>query len=166
MKHLNGFRTLNRTKSHRRALYRNMIEALFTHERIKTTDIKAKELRRVAEKIITKAKDKTLHNIRVVNKLIKDEKVLMKLFNEIAPRYVERNGGYIRIIKLGLRKGDNALLSYIELVEETAPKSAKKKKSVKKTTADKAPVSKKADKVEAEKTEVIETPAEDNKAAE
>lgn len=134
MKHLKGFRTLNRTHSHRKALYKNMVEALFKHEKINTTVPKAKELRRVAEKFITRAKEKNLHNIRLINKLIKDEEILMKLFNEIAPRYTERPGGYTRIIKLAKRKGDGADLCIIELVEEKTVK-AKKKKTVKKTTA-------------------------------
>jgi large subunit ribosomal protein L17 len=129
MRHLKGFRTLNRTHSHRKALYKNMVTALFLNERIKTTSIKAKELRRIAEKIITRAKVKDLHNIRIISKFIKDEKILMKLFDEIAPRYLERNGGYTRIIKLDKRMGDGAELSYIELVEETGGKKKKTKKS-------------------------------------
>ncbi len=133
MKHLKGFRTLNRTHSHRKALYRNMVEALFKHEKITTTVTKAKELRRVVDKFITRAKIKNLHNIRLVNKLIKDEEMLMKLFNEIAPRYTERPGGYTRIYKLAKRKGDGADLCIIELVEEAT--KAKKKKPIKKVSA-------------------------------
>ena len=136
MNHLKGFRTLNRTHAHRKALYRNMAEALFRHERIVTTVTKAKELRSVAEKIITRAKVNNLHAIRIVNKTIKDEAILHKLFNEIAPRYVERPGGYTRIIKLAKRKGDGADMCIIELVEEKMVKAKKKKtvKSVQKTT--------------------------------
>lgn len=140
MKHRKGFRTLNRTHSHRRALYKNMVEALFKNERITTTVTKAKELRRVAEKIITKAKVKNLHNIRQigklieVNSLVKDKVILRKLFDDIAPRYESRNGGYTRIIKLASRKGDGADLCIIELVEDT-PKSKKKKSSKKSPVA-------------------------------
>jgi len=128
MKHLKSFSQLNRTHSHRKALYRNMVEALFSNERIKTTKIKAKEIRRIAEKLITKAKEKTLHNIRVVNKIIKDKKILNKLFEEIAPRYIERMGGYTRIIKLNSRKGDGADMAYLELIEEQSDSGIKKKK--------------------------------------
>jgi len=136
MKHIKGFRTLNRTHSHRKALYKNMVTALFTKERIRTTTIKAKEIRRIAEKIITRAKVKNLHNIRLINKVIKDEKILMKLFDEIAPRYETRMGGYTRIIKLERRPGDGAEVSYLELVSETA---VTKKKKTKKTADKKAP---------------------------
>lgn len=149
MKHLKGFRTLNRTHSHRKALYKNMVEALLKHERITTTVPKAKELRRVAEKFITKAKVKNLNNIRIINKLIKDEEILMKLFNDIAPRYLERQGGYTRIIKLAKRKGDGADLCIIELVEE-APKPKKKKAATKKAAPKKAEAPKEEVKAEAE----------------
>ncbi|HPO49902.1 MAG TPA: 50S ribosomal protein L17 [Spirochaetota bacterium] len=132
MNHLKGFRTLNRTHSHRKALYKNMVSALFDNERIKTTLIKAKEIRRVAEKIITKARVKDLHNVRVVGKLITDKDILKKLFDEIAPRYIERAGGYTRIIKLGKRKGDGADMAYIELVAEVVSGKKKKKKGDKK----------------------------------
>ncbi|HOV13381.1 MAG TPA: 50S ribosomal protein L17 [Spirochaetota bacterium] len=129
MNHLKGFRTLNRTHSHRRALYKNMVTALFRKERIKTTLIKAKEIRSVAEKIITKAKVKSLHNIRIVSRLITDKDILKKLFDEIAPRYVERAGGYTRILKLAKRKGDGADMAYIELVAEVVAGKKKKKKA-------------------------------------
>lgn len=136
MKHLKGFNTLNRTHAHRRALYRNMVEALIENEKITTTVAKAKELRRVAEKIITKAKVKNLHTIRQINKLIKNETLLMKLFNDIAPRYEKRNGGYTRIIKLAARKGDGAEMCIIELLGEEEQVS-KKKKAKKKVAAPK-----------------------------
>ena len=128
MRHLKSFKQLNRTHAHRRALYRNMLEALFKNERIKTTKTKAKEIRRIAERFITKARNKTLHNIRIISKLIKDKAVLMKLFNEIAPRYIDRNGGYTRIIKLGTRKGDAAEMAYLEMIEEQVDTTRKKKK--------------------------------------
>lgn len=155
MKHLKGFRTLNRTHSHRRALYKNMVEALLKHERITTTVPKAKELRRVIEKFITKAKVKNLHNIRIINKLIKDEDLLMKLFNDIAPRYEKRPGGYTRIIKLAKRKGDGADLCIIELVEEAV--KSKKKKPAKKVTAPKAAAEVKEPVVDAEVKETSDS---------
>lgn len=145
MNHLKGFNKLGRNSSHRKALYRNMCEALFRHERIKTTTPKAKEIRRIAEKMISRAKDNSLHNIRIVNKKIKNKEILMKLFNEIAPRYIDRNGGYTRITKLKRRKGDGAELAYIELIEE----GVKPKKKKKKTFIDKI-------KKEDAKTEVVE----------
>lgn len=129
MNHLKKFKKLNRTHSHRKALYRNMVEALLKRERITTTLVKAKEIRRIIEKIITRAKEKTLHNIRVVNKLIKDKIALKRLFDDIGPRFVTRNGGYTRIYKLGKRKGDGADLAILELLEELdVSKSDKKKK--------------------------------------
>lgn len=127
MRHLKSFKMLNRRHAHRRALYRNMVEALFKRERIKTTVIKAKEIRRVAEKIITKAKVKNLHNIRIVSRLLKDKKILSKLFNEIAPRYINRNGGYTRVIKLSRRLGDGAPMAYLELLGEQIAVKKKKK---------------------------------------
>ncbi len=136
MNHLKKFRTLNRTTAHRNALYSNMCEALFKYGKIKTTVIKAKEIRRVAEKIITKAKVNTLHNIRVVGKDIQDKDILKKLFTEIGPSFADRNGGYTRIIKLNKRLGDGADMAYLELInEEFTPK--KKAKKDKPATADK-----------------------------
>ena len=148
MKHISGFRTLNRRTAHRKALYRNMVEALYKNERIQTTTIKAKEIRRVAEKLITKAKEKSLHNIRIIAKFISDKAILMKLFDEIAPRYIERNGGYTRIIKLARRKGDGAEMAYLELIEEQGVSKKKKKK--------KAPQKEEAKKQEAPKEELVE----------
>ncbi|MBN2546145.1 MAG: 50S ribosomal protein L17 [Spirochaetes bacterium] len=130
MNHLKGFNKLNITHSHRKALYKNMLTALFKNERIKTTLAKAKEIRRIAEKIITKAKNKNLHNIRNINKLIKDKEILMKLFNEIALRYIDKNGGYTRIIKLFKRVGDGADMAYLELISEGTIVRKKKKKKI------------------------------------
>ena len=117
MRHLKKGRKLNRDKEHREAMFRNMATSLFRHERIKTTTPKAKELRRVCEKLITRAKENTLHNKRIVMRKIKDRDVVAKLFDEIAPRYKNVNGGYTRIIKMGKRLGDGADMSIIELVE-------------------------------------------------
>ena len=128
MRHLKSFSPLNRTHSHRRALYRNMVEALFKNERIKTTRTKAKEISRVAEKLITKAKKKTLNNIRIAAKFIRSKAILMKLFDEISPRYINRKGGYTRVIKLARRMGDGAELAYLELIEEQIDNKKKKKK--------------------------------------
>ncbi|MBN1467335.1 MAG: 50S ribosomal protein L17 [Fusobacteriaceae bacterium] len=130
MRHLKSFNKLNRTHSERKALYKNMSIALFKHGRIKTTKAKAKEIRRVAEKLITRAKERTLHNMRIVSKLIHDKAILMKLFDEIAPVYVDRNGGYTRIIKLGRRKGDGADMAYLELIQEQHVSRKKKKKKI------------------------------------
>lgn len=144
MKHLKGFRKLNRTASHRKALYSNMAIALFRNERIKTTLQKAKELRRVVAKLITRAKVENLHNIRLVAKVIKDKTILSKLFKEIATRYIERKGGYTRIIKLDRRKGDGAQMAFIELVGEQIAKKKKKKPKLKvKTEEQKKKIDKK-----------------------
>lgn len=132
MRHNKAGRRLGRTTSHRVAMFRNMVTSLFAHERVTTTDAKAKELRSVAEKMITLGKRGDLHAIRQAASYIRDKKVVTKLFETIAPRYKERNGGYTRIIKLGARLGDNASMSVIELVEEelTPKKSVKPAKKV------------------------------------
>ncbi len=109
---------------------RNMVTSLFEHEQIKTTDARAKELRKIAEKLITMAKRGDLHARRQVLKVVMDKQVVAKLFERIAPRYQERPGGYTRIIKLGHRAGDNAAMSLIELVEEEFTAKPKKVKPV------------------------------------
>ncbi len=166
MKHLQGFNKLNKTTSHRKAMFRNMSTSLLRKERITTTLPKAKELRKIVEKLITKAKVNNLHNIRIISKYIADKDILMKLFNDIAPRYIERKGGYTRIYKLGKRLGDSAELAIIEFVEELKPakKTKKKAKKADKTevetkTTEKAPKAKKTktnNEVEKEKTDVVE----------
>jgi len=117
MRHNLKGRKLNRTTAHREAMLDNMVTSLFQHERIETTLPKSKELRRTAEKLITKAKRGDLHSRRVAAKKVRDNEVLKKLFDNIGPRYANRNGGYTRIIKLGNRFGDNSPMSIIELVE-------------------------------------------------
>jgi large subunit ribosomal protein L17 len=117
MRHKRKGRKLGRTSSHRKAMLANMAIALFQHERIKTTEPKSKELRRTAEKLITLAKKGNLHARRQAAKTIHDKEVLQKLFDDIGPRYAERQGGYTRIIKLGMRFGDGAPMAVIELVE-------------------------------------------------
>lgn len=116
MRHQKSGRKLNRSSSHRRAMFRNMATSLLQHERIQTTDAKAKEVRRVAERLITIAKRGGLANRRLAHRTVRDQEVLAKLFEEIGPRYSERPGGYTRILKMGHRRGDNASLSLIELV--------------------------------------------------
>ena len=138
MNHRNGFNPLSRTTAHRRAMTRNMVTSLFRYERITTTEAKAKEVRKAAEKLITRAKVDSVHNRRTVAKFIADEKILNKLFTEIGPRMKERNGGYTRIIKLGFRQGDAADTVIFELVDYKLPDSSAEeekaaKKSAKKT---------------------------------
>ena len=117
MRHRHGLRKLNRTSSHRLAMLRNMTNSLFLHEAIKTTLPKAKELRRVAEPLITLSKDPTLANRRLAFNRLRDRDVVGKLFNELGPRYKTRPGGYLRILKYGFRQGDTAPMALVELVD-------------------------------------------------
>src|SRR6185436_2402286 len=117
MRHRHGLRKLNRTSSHRLAMLRNMTNSLFLHEAIKTTLPKAKELRRVAEPLITLAKEPTLANRRLAFDRLRDRDIVTKLFNELGPRYKARPGGYLRILKFGFRVGDNAPMALVELVD-------------------------------------------------
>ncbi len=132
MRHRHGFNALSRTTSERTALKRSMVTSLFRYERIETTKAKALEVRKVAEKMITRAKVDNVHNRRMVARDIKDEAVLAKLFKEIAPMFSERKGGYTRILKTGYRLGDAAEMVILELVEKTEKKEAKAEKSKKK----------------------------------
>ena len=116
MRHRNKGKRLSRTSTHRRALLRNLATSLFLHERVETTTIKAKELRPFAERLITLARRGDVHARRIAGRKIQDRDVLGKLFDDIAPRYAARPGGYTRILKLGNRKGDAAEMSLIELV--------------------------------------------------
>ncbi len=116
MRHRKKGRKLSRTASHKKATMRNMATSLFRHERIETTTAKAKELRPYAERLITLARRGDVHSRRLAATKIQDREVLGKLFDEIAPRYMERPGGYTRVLKLGSRKGDAAEMSLIELV--------------------------------------------------
>lgn len=146
MKHRIGFNALSRTTSERTALKRNMVTALFRYERIETTKAKALEVRKMAEKMITRAKVDNVHNRRMIARDIKDEAILDKLFKEIAPLFSERNGGYTRVLKTGYRLGDAAEMVILELVEKTQKKETKaekkdakaEKKEAKKAKADKA----------------------------
>jgi large subunit ribosomal protein L17 len=124
MRHRHGLRKLNRTSSHRLAMLRNMTVSLLKHEAIKTTLPKAKELRRVVEPIITLGKVDTLANKRLAFSRLRDRDIVVKLFAEIGPRYKARNGGYLRILKMGFRVGDNAPMAYVELVDRPEPTEA------------------------------------------
>jgi large subunit ribosomal protein L17 len=117
MRHRQGYRKLNRTSSHRLAMFRNMTNSLFKHELITTTLPKAKELRRVAEPLITLGKEATVANRRLAFNRLRDRDMVVKLFDELGPRYAKRNGGYLRILKCGFRKGDNAPMALVELVD-------------------------------------------------
>lgn len=117
MRHGHGLRKLNRTSSHRLAMFRNMAVALLTHEAIKTTLPKAKELRRVVEPLITLGKNPTLANKRLAFARLRDRDAVVKLFDDIGPRFADRNGGYTRVLKMGHRQGDNAPMAFMELVE-------------------------------------------------
>ena len=117
MRHRHGLRKLNRTSSHRIAMLRNMANSLFTHEAIRTTLPKAKELRRVAEPLITLSKKPTVANRRLAFDRLRDRDVVVKLFNELGPRYQARPGGYLRILKFGFRQGDSAPMALVELVD-------------------------------------------------
>jgi len=162
---------LGGSPSHQRLIVANLATQLFEHGRITTTEAKARVLRPVAEKLITKAKRGDLHNRREVLKTVRDKSVVHELFTSIAPRFAERPGGYTRITKIGPRKGDNAPMAVIELVTEAyepkgaapAKKSAAKKASAKKAAAPEAPVAEEAPAEETpvdEESPVDETPAE------
>ncbi|MGD9951573.1 MAG: 50S ribosomal protein L17 [Burkholderiales bacterium] len=135
MRHGLGLRKLNRTSSHRLAMLRNMMVSLLRHEEITTTLPKAKELRRVVEPMITLGKSPSLANRRLAFDRLRDRGIVGKLFDELGPRYAKRNGGYLRILKSGLRKGDNAPMALVtlmdrpELLAETAKGGGEEKKA-------------------------------------
>lgn len=151
MRHQKRVKTLNRTKSHRKALLMNLANSLFHHESIKTTSTKAMELKRVAERLITLAKRKDLHSLRLAFSFLRDKTIVRKLFADIGDRYTAINGGYTRVLKIGNRKGDNAPMSIIELTQKKEEKEEKKEKKPAKK-AEKKPV-KKAEKKTEEKAE-------------
>jgi large subunit ribosomal protein L17 len=130
MRHLKAGRKLNRSASHRTALFRNLVTSLLDHEQVRTTDAKAKEIRRFAERMITLGKRGTLHARRQALAFIRSETVVKKLFDEVAPRFETRPGGYTRVVKLGVRQGDAAPMSVIELVDrgDAARSEADKKR--------------------------------------
>ncbi len=121
MRHRKSGRHFNRTSSHRKAMLQNMTNSLFRHELIKTTLPKAKELRRVAEPLITMAKQDNVHKRRLAFARMRDKEMVGKLFQELAPRYQGRPGGYLRVLKCGNRAGDNAPMAYVELVDRPLP---------------------------------------------
>ncbi len=121
MRHRKAGRQFNRNSSHRKAMMQNMANSLFRHELIKTTLPKAKELRRVAEPLITMAKEDSVHKRRLVFARLRDKEITGKLFSELGPRYKDRPGGYLRILKCGNRPGDNAPMAYVELVDRPLP---------------------------------------------
>ena len=156
MNHKNGFNPLSRTTAHRRAMSRNMVTSLFRFERITTTKAKALEVRKAAEKLITRSKIDSVHNRRQVARFIQDEIILAKLFTEIGPRMKDRMGGYTRVLKLGFSQGDAADMVILELVDyklDNEKKDEKKDTKAKKAEA-KKPETKKA------KAEVSEKVAE------
>ncbi len=157
MRHAKAGRRLGRKSSHRIAMFRNMVTSFFIHEKITTTDSKAKEIRPIAEKLITLGKRGDLHSRRLAAAYIRDAKTVAKLFTQIAPRYQERDGGYTRIIKLGVRPGDNAEISILELVEETLVKKAPKAQPVR-TAPPVAPVQVAQVTVEVETEQAAVTP--------
>jgi large subunit ribosomal protein L17 len=124
MRHRKSGRKLNRNASHRKAMFKNMSASLFEHELIKTTVPKAKELRRVAEKLITLAKVDNVANRRRAFAQLRSKEIVGKLFEELGPRYQERPGGYLRILKCGFRAGDNAPMAYVELVDRPIKSAA------------------------------------------
>ncbi|HET8764635.1 MAG TPA: 50S ribosomal protein L17 [Rhodanobacter sp.] len=123
MRHLYSGRKLNRTTAHREAMFKNMASSLFKHELIRTTLPKAKELRRVAEPLITLSKTDSVANRRLAFARLRDKEAVGKLFVELGPRYRERAGGYLRILKCGFRDGDNAPMAYVELVDRPQPQA-------------------------------------------
>lgn len=154
MKNKTGFNPLSRSSAHRRAMSRNMVTSLFRFERITTTSAKAKEVRKAAEKLITRSKVDTVHNRRIAAKFIQDEKILNKLFTELGPRMKDRNGGYTRILKMGFRQGDAADVVILELVDYKLPSDEEKAApKAKKAEAKKAPAKKASSKKATESTE-------------
>ncbi len=124
MRHRHAGRSLNRTSSHRKAMFKNMAVSIMRHELIKTTLPKAKELRRVVEPLITLAKVDSVANRRLAFARLRDRKIVTKLFNELGPRYKERPGGYLRILKYGFRTGDKAPMAIVELVDRPEAEAA------------------------------------------
>ncbi len=164
MRHGRKIKKLSRTRSHRKAMLANMAASLLMHHVIKTTEAKAKEVRKLAEKLITLGKRGDLHAHRQVYDVIRDRKLVKKVFDEIAPKFADRQGGYTRVVKMGIRKGDGAALSVVELLLERPPKEekkGKKEKPGKKAKAEKA----KEPKAKAAKKEKVKTDKAQVKAA-
>ena len=164
MKHRVGFNRLGRKPAHRKALHRNMVTSLFKYERIRTTKAKALEIRRTAEKMITRAKVDSVHNRRMVARDLKDKAILAKLFVDIGPRYTTRPGGYTRMLKIGHRAGDASEMVLLELVGEEVTESKKPKAKSAKSSPSKAPGEPKAKRRAAKATDT--SAAQDSPAAE
>ena len=141
-----GFNRLGRKSSHRKALHRNMVTSLIKYEKIETTQAKAKEIRRTAEKLVTRAKVDSVHNRRIVAKTVYEKDVINKLFTEVGPRFTERPGGYTRILKLGKRSGDAADIVILEFLSDDEKLVEKKKAAPKKKSAKKPAEVKKTEK--------------------
>ena len=159
MRHRKARLKLNRTSSHRKAMFRNMVTSLFKHERIRTTDVKAKELRRWADNLITLAKRGDLHARRQALSIVREKDVVYKLFEEASEKYGAVSGGYTRIVKLGRRPGDAAPISMVELISKEKSKKKKKttkKKKIKADVEEKQVVEKKEEKVEKEEEKAKE----------
>jgi large subunit ribosomal protein L17 len=179
MKHKTGFNRLDRMPAHRKALHRNMVTSLFEHERITTTKAKALEVRRTAEKMITRAKEDSVHNRRIIARSLYNEDVLTKLFKDIGPRMKERKGGYTRVLKMGFREHDGAEVVILELVDhqidvkqdaEKAKRKAEKRAAKKEAeegeeAGDEAVADKKATKKEPKKAEKKDSAKAPKKAA-
>lgn len=135
MNHRSDFNRLGRSSAHRKALLKEMTKALFTYERVRTTLAKAKEAKRLAEKMITRARTDTVHNRRIAARTITDGKILNKLFTDIAPRYSQRPGGYTRILKLGKRFGDASEMVILELLDKKERERKRKKKEAQEAAA-------------------------------
>lgn len=173
MRHAKRVKKLGRTKTHRKAMLANMAASLLTYQVIKTTETKAKEVRKLAEKLITLAKRGDLHAHRQVYDVIRDRKLVKKLFDEIAPKFADREGGYTRVSKLGPRRGDGAPVAVVELLlekpakEEKKGKKRKAQKKAKPAEAKEAkPKAKKKEKAEAEAAEVEQKEEPEGKAEE
>jgi large subunit ribosomal protein L17 len=151
MRHGDGLRKLGRTSSHRQAMLRNMTVSLLRHEEIRTTLPKAKELRRVVEPMITLGKKASLANRRLAFDRLRDRDIVEKLFDDLGPRYAKRNGGYLRILKTGFRKGDNAPLALVTLMDRPDPAAAPAADEPKKKGADKKAPEKKNEEKKAAK---------------
>lgn len=157
MRHRKARLKLNRTSSHRKAMFRNMVTSLFKHDRIRTTDVKAKELRRWADNLITLAKRGDLHARRQALSIVREKDVVYKLFEEASEKYGAVAGGYTRIVKLGRRSGDAAPISMVELIsKEKSEKKTKRKKKIKAAVEKKQVVEKKKEKVEKEEDKAEE----------
>lgn len=163
MRHRVSVKKLSKTPAHRKAMLRNMLIALYRHEKIKTTHAKSKVLQSKAERLITRAKQDTVHNRRMVRKWVQDKDILNKLFTDIGPRYKEREGGYTRIVKIGPRYGDASEMVYILLVEEALTKKKTKQKTSQ--VVDEKPKAKKEKKPNEKPNEKPESKPDEPKAA-